>query len=115
MDRLQGGEATAGASKRGRVGLWRAAAGMALAIAIACVIVLAEFSRATVRRLDYLHGRVKTLGESVGKLRIEAQDKERRFSIAERQLRSRDIVTRVLLARDVKKIPLASTDTAAHG
>lgn len=98
---------TAGKEHRRRAALWRAVAGMALALTLAIAIVAFEVSSEFVRRLSTYRTRIASLNQKVKKLSHEAVRSEKRLEAARKEIASRDRLKAILLAPDLLTIKLA--------
>lgn len=90
-----------------RLGLWRAIAGMAVALAAAALIVSAEFSAALVHRTSYMNHRISQLTGSVHLLRRRLSSEEKKSVTAQQAASADDLLKRVLAAHDLKTIKLS--------
>jgi Anti-sigma-K factor rskA len=63
-----------------RVAFWRAVAGMAFAIAIACAVVAAEFSSALIERTRHYHNRLHQLSSNLTAMRGEIASADREIA-----------------------------------
>jgi len=101
-------------SDRPRSGLWRAVAGMAIALAIAAAIITIDLSHELVERMAHYHSRIASLNRRVDTLRREAKADEKRLADAREEIKerklmeSRDRINAITLAPDRKTLKLAS-------
>lgn len=98
----------------GRTALWRAIAGMAVALAAACVIVAVEISSHIADRAAEYRTRISHLNHTVEKLKQEASADRKKLVDARDQLRQRDLMKKILLAHDLKIIHLAPLSQAEN-
>ncbi len=95
-----------------RSGLWRAVAGMAVALAIAAGIVAVDLSHEMVHRVSNYRSKIASLNKRVDRLKQKAVEDEKRLAdaraeIKERKLmESRDRMKAILLAPDRKLMKL---------
>jgi anti-sigma-K factor RskA len=102
--------AKATASRFVRPGLWRALGGMGLAFGIACAIVLVEVSTESTRRVRRLDRRVGSLKSSVQKLEQKSERVEAQLEAVRPQVEVDQLLSRVLVAPDLRTIRLAAAD-----
>ncbi|MHB8384485.1 MAG: anti-sigma factor domain-containing protein [Candidatus Binataceae bacterium] len=95
-----------------RVALWRAIAGMGLALAVGAVIVSAEFSATLAHRTSYLNRRIASLNNSVHHLRQRVSSAERKSRTDEEKTKADELLKRVLAARDLRTIKLTAVAPA---
>lgn len=91
-----------------RLGLWRAIAGMAVALAAGALIVSAEFSAVLVHRTSYLNRRIASLNTAVHHLRERVSSAERKSQAAEEKTKADELLKRILAAQDLRTIKLTS-------
>ncbi len=91
-----------------RVALWRAIAGMATALAVAALIVSAEFSATLVHRTSHLNHRIASLNTAVHQLRRQLNFAEKKTLNAEQKAKIDESLKRVLAAHDLRTIKLAA-------
>ncbi|MFZ0659903.1 MAG: anti-sigma factor [Candidatus Binataceae bacterium] len=91
-----------------RLGLWRAIAGMALALAVGALIVSAEFSATLVHRTSYLNRRIASLNNAVHHLRQRVSSAEQKSHAAEEKTKADELLKRVLAAHDLQTIKLTT-------
>ena len=95
-----------------RFGLWRAVAGMAVALALAASIVTVDLSHELAERIGHYRSRIATLNRSVETLRREKVADEKRLADAREEIKvrelmaSRDRIKAISLAPDRKTIKL---------
>lgn len=92
--------ASSGARKS--AALWRAVAGMAMSLALACVIVAAEFSSRAVHRANYLKRRVGTLSARVHRMEAELSAERARVASMRDRIAVADAERAVMLAPDLR-------------
>lgn len=91
-----------------RVGLWRAVAGMSVAIALASLIVISELAGSLARRTNYVNRRVAALNATVRALRHQSAVEQRKLG-SERELATvGETVEKILFAPDLRIIKLAA-------
>jgi hypothetical protein len=101
-----------------RSGLWRAVAGMAVALALAASIVTVDLSHELAERIGHYRSRIASLNRSVDTLRREKVADEKRLAdareeIKERELMaSRDRMKAISLAPDRRSIKLVAPTAA---
>jgi hypothetical protein len=97
-----------------RSGLWRAVAGMAIALALAAAIVTVDLSHELVERMAHYRSRIASLNQRVDTLKREAKADEKRLADARAEIKqrklmeSRDRIKAITLAPDRKTIKLIS-------
>lgn len=94
--------------KREPAALWRALAGMALSIALACVIVMLEFTSNAAHRADRLHRRAETLLGRVSRLQTEIAGERARIDTERRELAAVEALRALLRAPDAAMMELIS-------
>jgi hypothetical protein len=113
------GEPGPHASESRRSGLWRALAGMALALAIAAAIVAIDLSHELVNRVSNYRSRIASLNKKVDRLKRQAVTDEKRLADAREEIKerklmeSRDRMKAILIAPDRKTIKLAAPNAGA--
>jgi hypothetical protein len=95
-----------------RPGLWRAVAGMAVALAVACAIVAFEISHELIHRTTTYRSRISTLNRRMKHLKEEAATSKERLATARKEIAARDRLNAILSAPDVKAIKLAPPNSA---
>jgi len=95
--------------RRGR--LWRAAAGMALAIAIGSAMVAAEFALELSRRTDYYNRRVASLNSSLRDLRRQDSADRRKLGVANGQANQNQLAERLLFSPGLRIVKLAAPNS----
>lgn len=95
-----------------RAGLWRAVAGMAVALALACGIVAFEISHELIYRTSTYRTRITSLNRRVKHLKQEAATSKERLATARREIAARDRLNVILSAPDLKAIKLAPANSA---
>ncbi len=93
--------------KRDPAALWRAVAGMAIALALACAIVMLEFATRAMRRADRMHRRAAALSERVTHLESELAAERTQVAAARRNLAAAQSLRGLLRAPDATMLPLA--------
>jgi hypothetical protein len=96
-----------------RVSFWRAIAGMAFAVAIACAIIAVESSFELFRRSDHYNHRLTYLASRVRQMRGEVASADRELASMRVEVAARDDMARVLAAPDAQLIKLAPPDRAS--
>jgi hypothetical protein len=115
----RGSQATATAPhKREPAGLWRALAGMAISLALACVIVMLEFTSQAAHRADRLHRHAEVLLGRVSRLQTEIAGERARITTARRELAAVEALRALLRAPDAALLalspPAAQAATDGH-
>ncbi|MGZ6243975.1 MAG: hypothetical protein ACXWN9_15505, partial [Candidatus Binataceae bacterium] len=72
--------------KRDAVALWRALAGMAISLALACLIVMLEFTGLAVHRADRMHRRSNAMLSRVARLENQMAAAHAQIAAAHRDL-----------------------------
>lgn len=103
------------ARKRDPAALWRAVAGMAISVALACLIVTLEFTGQAAHRADRMHRRAETLLSKVYRLEVEVVAERVRIAAARRELAAAEALRALLRAPDVSMLLLAPPPARAHG
>lgn len=98
-----------------RVAFWRAVAGMAMALAIACAMVAAEFSSALLARTRHYHARIHQLSSNLSAMRGEIASAERELAGMRNAAAVRDGLTRIIAEPDSRLIRLETSVRAATG
>src|SRR5690242_13629067 len=101
-----------GAARMSRPGLWRAVAGMAAALALACAIVAFEISHELIHRTSTYRSRISTLNRRVKHLKEEAASSKERLATARKEIAARDRLNAILSAPDLRAIKLAPATSA---
>ena len=101
------------ASRYRLVSFWRAIAGMAFALAIACAIVAIESSFELFRRSDHYNHRLTYLASRVRQMRGEVASADRELASMRVEVAARDDLARVLAAPDAQLIKLAPPNQAS--
>jgi len=96
------------------VTLWRAVAGMALSVALACAIVALEFSDQAAHHVGRLQRRVGDLVSRLYKTQAEVASERLRLAAMRRELAASETLRTVLLAPDLAVMRLAPPKTAAR-
>ena len=99
-----------------RSGLWRAIAGMAVALAIAAGIVAVDLSHELVSRISGYRSRIAKLNQSVDRLKHEAALDRQRLALARAELKerklmqSKDRIKAILIAPDHRTFKLGAAN-----
>jgi hypothetical protein len=102
--------------RREPAALWRALAGMAISLGLACVIVMLEFTSQAAHRADRLHRRSEALRGRVSRLQTQIADQRARIATARRELAAVEALRALLRAPDAAMIQLVPpTSPAAAG
>ncbi len=96
-----------------RPGLWRALGGMGIAFGLACVIVLAEVTAESARRMKRLDRRVGTLKSSVQRLERRSAQIEKQLLAERPHAAVEELLSQVLIAPDLRTVKLAAANSAA--
>lgn len=97
-----------------RVAFWRAVAGMALAIAIACAAVAAEFSSELLARTRHYHNRLRQLSSNIIEMRGRIAIADRKIAGMRTAVEVDDNLRRILAEPDARLIRLAAPGRAAQ-
>jgi hypothetical protein len=120
------GQATSSVSADGRAGttspsrwyrrvtFWRAVAGMALAIALACAVVAGEFSSALISRTRHYRDRLHQLTSNITAMRGRVARDDREIAGMRNTVEIEDDLRRILAAPDARLIRLAPPGRAAQ-
>ena len=92
-------------------GFWRAVAGMALAIAVACIMVTLETSSELSYRSATYRRRVHQLSSSLERMRGEIATADQQLATMRGNVLVRDTLNRILAASDVRLIRLQPIDS----
>lgn len=101
------GAADAVAHRRDAVALWRALAGMAISLALACLIVMLEFTSQAAHRADRMHRRAEALLSRVSRLETEIAAARARIATAHRELAAAETLRTLLRAPDAGMLQLS--------
>ena len=99
-----------------RSALWRAIAGMAVALALAAGIVAIDLSHELIERISHYRSRIASLNRSVNTLKREKDADEKRLADARNEIRerelmaSRDRIKAIMLAPDRRSIKLVAAN-----
>jgi len=93
--------------RRDPAALWRAIAGMAIALALASAIVMLEFASRAMRHADRMHRRAAALSERVTHLESELAAERTQVAAARRNLAAAQSLLRLLRAPDATMVALA--------
>lgn len=97
-----------------RVAFWRAVAGMALAMALACAIVVAEFSTELVARTRHFHHRLRQLSSNLDTMRGKIASADREIAGMRNTVEIDDNLRRILAEPDARLIRLAPPGRASQ-
>jgi len=92
--------------KRDPAGLWRAIAGMAMTVALACAIVMLEFTSRAMRRADRMHRRAAALFERVTHLKSDMATQRAQAAADHQNLVAAQSLLAILHAPDATMVPL---------
>jgi len=96
-----------------RVGLWRAIAGMAIALALASALVTVEFAIALSRRTHLLNRRIDRLSADLRELRHVQSRTWNKLGVARVEASEGELFGKILFAPDLKLTKLAGTSESA--
>jgi hypothetical protein len=94
------------------LGFWRAVAGMALALVLACVVITFEFASEMSHRSSHYRLRVAQLYNQINHMHGQIVMAERRLAGLHSEVTARDDMNRILASSDAQLIKLASPE---HG
>jgi hypothetical protein len=97
-------------SPLGRVRLWQAIAGMALALTLASSIVTIEMSKALALRTNYYNRRVSALNTTVRTLKKQTSVVQRKLGSERERATVGETFEKILFAPDLRTIKLAPAD-----
>jgi hypothetical protein len=100
--------------KRDPAALWRAVAGMALSVALACLIVMLEFTGQAAHRAARMHRRADSLLSRVYRLDAEVVAERARIAAARHELASAQALRVLLRAPDVAMLLLSPPVAGGH-
>ncbi len=104
--------------RRDSAALWRALAGMAISLALACLIVMLEFTGQAASRADRMHRHAEALRARIARLEGEVVAERARIATAHREVAAAEELRAILRAPDVGLLalapPLAPGATAAR-
>jgi hypothetical protein len=112
LQRAQAGEAAPHA--RDTAALWRAAAGMAISLALACAIVMLEFTGQAAHRADRLNRLAGGLLSKISRLEAKVAAEHARISAARRELAADDTLRALLRAPDAGMLRLSPPVAGGH-
>ncbi len=113
VEQLQGSRATeATRIKRDAAALWRALAGMAISLALACLIVMLEFTGQAAHQADRMHRHAEALLSRVLRLESQVATARARIATAHRELAAGQALRALLRAPDLKRVPLTGAGRA---
>ena len=101
--------------KRDAAALWRALAGMALSLALACLIVMLEFTGLAAHRADRMHRRSNALLSRVAQLENQMAAAHAQIATAHRDLAAAESLRALLRAPDAGMLLLVPPAPAARG
>jgi hypothetical protein len=112
---IQPSQTAEGAShKRDPAALWRAVAGMALSVALACFIVMLEFTGQAAQRAARMHRRADSLLTKVSRLDAEVVAERVRITAARHELAATEALRVLLHAPDVAMLLLSPPAAGGH-
>ena len=91
---------------------WRAVAGMGLAVALAALIVLAEFSRVLSHRTTNYLRHLHAMNQTVAQLKRRIVSAERRSATVAERASADEALKRIVAAPDLRTIKLTGADRA---
>jgi hypothetical protein len=100
--------------KRDPAALWRAVAGMALSVALACLIVMLEFTGQAAHRAARMHRRADSLLSRVYRLDAERVADRVRIAAARHELAAAEALRVLLRAPDVSMLLLSPPAADGH-
>jgi Anti-sigma-K factor rskA len=103
------------AHRRDPAGLWRAVAGMAISVALACLIVTLEFTSQATHRADRMHRRAQALFSRASRLQAEVAAERARIAAAHRELAAAEALRALLRAPDASMLLLSPPAAGGHG
>jgi hypothetical protein len=113
--RLQRAQAAeAGPHGRDSAALWRAAAGMAMSLALACLIVMLEFTGQAAHRADRMIRHAEGLLSRVLRLEAKVAAERARISATHRELAAADTLRTLLRAPDAGMLRLSAPVAGGH-
>lgn len=98
---------------RDTAALWRAIAGMAVSVALACLIVMLEFAGESNRHADRIHRRVQALSARVSRLNGQIASARARAMAANRELQAGQALREILRAPDAVMLALGPAQLQA--
>jgi hypothetical protein len=101
------GAAEAAPVRRDAAALWRALAGMAISVALACLIVMLEFTGQAAHRAARMHRHAEVLLSRVSRLETEIAAERARIATAHRELAAAEALRSLLRAPDAGMLLLA--------
>lgn len=104
--------------KRDAVALWRALAGMAISLALACLIVMLEFTGLAAHRADRMHRRSNAMLSRVARLENQMAAAHAQIAAAHRDLAAAESLRALLRAPDAGMlllVPPAASPAARGG
>ena len=100
--------------KRDPAALWRSVAGMALSVALACLIVMLEFTGQAAHRAARMHRRADSLLSRVYRLDAEVVAERARIGAARHELAAAQALRVLLRASDVAMLLLSPPAAGGH-
>ncbi|MGB6565178.1 MAG: hypothetical protein WBE69_21440, partial [Candidatus Binataceae bacterium] len=94
------GDAEGAPHRRDSAALWRALAGMAISLALACIIVMLELTGQVAHRADRMHRHAEALRSRVARLESEIAGERARIATAHRELAAAEELRAILRAPD---------------
>jgi hypothetical protein len=98
-----------------RVGFWRAAAGMALALVLACAAVVFEFASEMSHRSSHYRLHIAQLYDRIDRMRGKIVTADRRLAGMRSEVAAREDLNRILASPDTQLMRLASSDNHSAG
>ena len=101
------GTGEAAPRRRDAAALWRALAGMAISLALACLIVMLEFTGQAAYRADRMHRHAEALRSRVSRLETEVASERAGIATVQRELVAAEELRAILRAPDAGMLLLA--------
>jgi hypothetical protein len=102
--------------KRDAAAWWRALSGMAMSLALGCVIVMLEFTSQAAHRAARMHRHAEALHSRLSRLEAEITDERARIATTHRELAASEALRALLRAPDAGMLALSPpTSPAAKG
>jgi hypothetical protein len=98
-----------------RLAFWRAAAGMALALVLACAAVMFEFASEMSHRSSHYRLRIAQLYNRIDRMRGEIVTADRRLAGMRSEVAAREDLNRILASPDTQLMRLASPGNHSAG
>jgi hypothetical protein len=106
-EQLKRSEGAAAAShRRDAAALWRAVAGMAISLALACLVVMLELTGRAAHRADRMHRHAESLRTRISRLETEVAAARARIATAHRELAAAEELRAILRAPDAGMLAL---------